>query len=136
MAHTDRKSSIDVKVYLQLGEASAWTLLDNVSDIPDLGGAPEQIEVTAMGDKARKYINGILETDQLEFTCFYEAEKFEAVREGGAGKVGIKIGEKDVVVSGNISASISGFGVGDAISYVLRVSVDEISFTETIEAGK
>ena len=132
MPALQRKSSIDVKVFLQLGEAQGWTELDNVSDIPDLGAAPEQIEVTAIGDTSRKYINGILETDELEFTCFYEADKFEAVREGGAGKIGVKIGEKDIVVKGNITASLSGFGVGDAISYTLRVSVEEISFTETI----
>lgn len=132
MAAEARKSSIDVKVFLQLGEESAWTELDNVSDIPDLGAAPEQIEVTAIGDKARKYINGILETDELEFTCFYEADKFEAVREAKAGQIGVKIGDKDIVVKGQISASLSGFGVGDAISYTLRVAVEEISFTETI----
>lgn len=132
MAAEARKSSIDVKVFLQLGEESTWAELDNVSDIPDLGAAPEQIEVTAIGDKARKYINGILETDELEFTCFYEADKFEAVREAKAGKIGVKIGDKDIVVKGQISASLSGFGVGDAISYTLRVTVEEISFTETI----
>ena len=132
MPAANRKSSTDVKVFLKLGEESTWTELENVSDIPDLGAAPEQIEVTAIGDKARKYINGILETDELEFTCFYEADKFEAVREGGAGKIGVKIGDKDIVVKGNITASLSGFGVGDAISYTLRVSVEEISFKETI----
>ena len=132
MPASNRKSSTDVKVFLKLGEESTWTELDNVSDIPDLGATPEQIEVTAIGDKARKYINGILETDELEFTCFYEADKFEAVREGGAGKIGVKIGDKDIVVKGNITASLSGFGVGDAISYTLRVSVEEISFKETI----
>ena len=132
MAHTNRRSSIDVKVSLKMTGDTEFKPLDNVSDIPDLGAAPEQIEVTAIGDKARKYINGILETDELEFTCFYEADKFEAVREGGAGKIGVKIGDKDIVVKGNITASLSGFGVGDAISYTLRVSVEEISFKETI----
>ena len=135
MAAADRRSSIAVKVEYKLGEGQL-TELTNVSDIPDLGGAPEQIDVTAIGDLRRKFINGIIEQDELEFTCFYEKTAFNAVREGGEGEVVITIysdstketEELKVTVKGEISASLAGFGVGDAINYTMRVAVEDITF--------
>lgn len=132
----NRRSSIAVKVEYKLGAEGPLTELTNVSDIPDLGGSPEQIDVTAIGDLRRKFINGIIEQDELEFTCFYEKEAFNAVREGGAGEVVItiysdsdkKTEELKVTVKGEISASLAGFGVGDAINYTMRVAVEDITF--------
>lgn len=136
MAAKDRRSSIAVKVEYKLGAEGELKELTNVSDIPDLGGTPEQIDVTAIGDLRRKFINGIIEQDELEFTCFYEKAAFDAVREGGAGEVVITIysdsdketAELVVTVKGEISASLAGFGVGDAINYTMRVAVEDIKF--------
>ena len=136
MPASNRKSSIDVKVFLGTvtGEGDALNTtfgseaLDNVSDIPDLGAAPEQIEVTAIGDTARKYIAGILETDELEFTCFYEQEAFETARNAGRAAIKVDIKGYEVIIIGEVSATLSGFGVGDAISYTMKVQVEDIQF--------
>lgn len=136
MPATERKSSINVEVFLgklgEDGESITWepTPLDNVSDIPDLGGNPEQIEVTAIGDKFRRYIDGILEVDELEFTCFYEAAAFKKAQDLGAGAVKVEIdGKTTAIIKGQISAAISGFGVGDAINYTMKVVVEDIEVT-------
>lgn len=146
MPHVNRKSSIDVIVSLKMGEAAGFTQLDNVSDIPDLGGTRENIEVTAIGDDVRKYIAGIREdASELEFTCFYERALFKAVEAGGAGELKIEIGEvtrgKDdqgnetrsiakpeatIIAKGEVSASLAGFGVGDALTYTLKMNVSSI----------
>lgn len=140
MAAEARRSSIDVKVGLFVGEGTpSYIRMDNVSDIPDLQATPEQLEVTAIGDIARKYINGLLETDELEFTCFYEKKAFEDVKDGGAGAIAVQIGKRGkdgvteeitAIIKGQLSASISGFGVGDVINYTLRVAVEEFAWAE------
>lgn len=130
----NRRSSIAVKVEYKIGAAESLTELTNVSDIPDLGGAPEQIDVTAIGDLRRKFINGIIEQDELEFTCFYEEDAFKEAAKGGQGEVVVTIysdnkketEELKVTIKGQISASLAGFGVGDAINYTMRVAVEEI----------
>ena len=141
----NRRSSINAKVFIGKADTAApqdatkgseWSELTNVSDIPDLGGNPEQIDVTAIGDRFRKYIDGILEVDELEFTCFYEADAFEAVKEFGEGHIIVSLytGHRDetqthevsVALSGKISAAITGFGVGDAINYTMKIAVTEV----------
>ena len=152
MAVQARRSSVAVKIDVQLKEKSSVTgatdfssfkTLDNVSDIPDLGGAPEQIDVTAVGDERRKFINGIIEQDELEFTCFYEEKTFDGLREGGLGLIRVAVyasneakeaddegsvagAEMVIWIKGNISVAIAGFGVGDALNYTMRVAVEEL----------
>ena len=126
MAADARKSSIDVKVKLN------GAVLDNVSDIPDLGGTRENIEVTAIGDGTRKYIAGIKEeASELEFTCWYEKKAFEDVKaleaKGEKAKVTIEIGDLPVDIEGFVSAALAGFGVGDALTYTMRVNVSSIT---------
>ena len=142
MPAANRKSSVDVKVFLGTvtgeGKESVPSFgdkaLDNVSDIPDLGAAPEQIEVTAIGDQARKYIAGILETDELEFTCFYEKDAFETARNAGRAAIKVAIDTYEVIIIGEVSATLSGFGVGDAISYTMKVQVEDIQFPAKTQA--
>ena len=126
MAAEARKSSIDVKVFLNGKE------LDNVSDIPDLGGTRENIEVTAIGDDTRKYIAGIKEeASELEFTCWYEEEAFNTVKGGlEDATVKIEIGGLPVEIKGFVSAALAGFGVGDALTYTMRVNVSSITIGE------
>ena len=156
MAVQDRRSSIAVKVEAQLKTASSVKAegtvdfsaklveLDNVSDIPDLGGTPEQLDVTPIGADRRKFINGIIEQDELEFTCFFEANVYNGLIDGGLGLIKITIypshadkeagtnAEMEIWIKGNISVGISGFGVGDALNYTMRVAVEELEFDEAL----
>ena len=159
MAVQDRRSSIGVKVqygtYTVAAESGEKTpalvdkALDNVSDIPDLGGAPEQIDVTAIGDDRRKFIAGIIEQDELEFTCWYEKEIFNTLKDlakpangGHMLKItifhkdasGKEVAEVEVNVYGTISVSLAGFGVGDAITYTMRMSVEDLKISKPAAA--
>lgn len=50
------------------GTTSAYEILCPITDFPDLGGEPEMLQTTTLGDKAHTYIEGIQSMDALTFT--------------------------------------------------------------------
>lgn len=70
------------KTYLMKGTGTGtltWSPIVPIKDFPDLGAAPEQIEVTTLSDPARAYIEGIENTEQKSFTCNYNATDYATV---------------------------------------------------------
>lgn len=69
------------KTFLMHGTTSSstttYTQLVPIKDFPDLGGAPEQIEVTTLGDKQRRYVPGIEANSQMTFTANYTIDEYE-----------------------------------------------------------
>ena len=57
------------------GGASFAKLLD-ITSIPDLGGAPDQIDVTTLSDIQTRNINGIQSVSALEFGAWYDKDKY------------------------------------------------------------
>ena len=67
-------------VTLKWGEASAsLTKKVDIKNFPDLGGAPELIEVTTLSDPMQVFINGIQSAREMAFTCNYTKDDFETV---------------------------------------------------------
>lgn len=80
--------------YLMLGSGTGtitWSNLCPIKDFPDLGAAPEPIEVTSLSDYARAYIEGIENSEQKAFTCNYDPTVYATVQ-------GMKGTEKDIAV--------------------------------------
>lgn len=50
------------------GSTTAYEILCPITDFPDLGGEPEMLQTTTLGDKAHTYIEGIQSMDALTFT--------------------------------------------------------------------
>lgn len=48
--------------------------IDYLMEVPELGGEPEQVEVTTLQDGTRKYIPGIKDPGDLEFNFLYDNE--------------------------------------------------------------
>lgn len=70
------------KTYLMKGTGSGtitWSKLVDIKDFPDLGAAPEPIEVTSLSDPARAYIEGIENSEQKSFTCNYDATAYGTI---------------------------------------------------------
>lgn len=53
--------------YLKV-KATDYEILCPITDFPDLGGEPEMLQTTTLGDKAHTYIEGIQSMDALTFT--------------------------------------------------------------------
>jgi hypothetical protein len=53
-------------------ETPVWTKLYDLQDVPQLGAAPELVEVTTLQNTSRRYINGIKDYGELAFTFLYD----------------------------------------------------------------
>lgn len=62
----------DTTLSYQAAGGSTWTELDYLLEVPELGGEPEQIDVTTMKDAVRKYIPGIKDLGDLAFQFLYD----------------------------------------------------------------
>ena len=53
-----------------------FSKLIDITSIPDLGGAPDQIDVTTLSDLQTRNINGIQSVSALEFGAWYDKDKY------------------------------------------------------------
>lgn len=64
--------SIGTKLSYSAVPATTYTDLPDLQDIPELGGAPDKVEVTTLADSTRRYINGLVDYGDLQFTFLYD----------------------------------------------------------------
>ena len=106
------------------GEASSYTALTNLQEIPDLGGSAESIEITTLADAAHVYTDGLLDYgDSLDFKFLYDKTQFTALNAlEGAPSWQVKLPDgATCVFSGACSAKLDGVGVASALAYTLSI---------------
>ncbi len=98
--------------------------LTNLSEIPDLGGEVEAIEVTNLSDGAHRYIDGLKNYgDSLEFKFYYEGAQFETLN-GLTGSTEWKVTLPDGAscsFGGSSSVKLDGVGMGAVLMYTLAI---------------
>lgn len=52
--------------------ATTYTVIPDLQEIPELGGSVDKVEVTTLADASRRYVNGLLDYGDLEFTFLYD----------------------------------------------------------------
>ena len=104
-----------------------------VSEIPDLGAVPEQIDVTTLCDEMRHYIPGVQDTGALEFKAFYTPEDYTTLSalKGvdtpyavwfGAGSNGQPDGHNGKFsFSGDLRVTVDGGGVNDPVTMTVTI---------------
>lgn len=104
-----------------------------ISEFPNLGSAPEQIDVTTLCDTMRHYIPGVQDTGSLEFKAFYTPEAYTTLSAlAGADTPyavwfgGDASGEPDghngkFSFSGDLRVSVDGGGVNDPVSMTITI---------------
>lgn len=121
--------------------ATAYTKLVDIKSYPDLGGTPEQIDVTTLSDTIRKNVNGVQELDSFEFTANYDKADYTTLKgiSGehefsvwfGANSTGApdgSLGKFDF--SGELSVYVTGGGVNEARDMNIAIALSsEISFS-------
>ena len=119
---------ITLSYFLGTTEATQWTELTNLQEIPELGGEAEAIEVTTLADAAHMYTNGILNYgDSLGFKFLYEAEQFQFLgtlkdSEPGAIQWQVKLPDGTTCeFTGVCSVKLDGVGVNAALTYTLAI---------------
>lgn len=78
----EKKAISTYGVTLKWGSSSETTTKKvDIKNFPDIGGAPELIEVTTLSDAMQAFINGIQTAGEMAFTCNYTKDIFETVDE-------------------------------------------------------
>lgn len=107
-------------IKLYMGEVE----LENLQEIPELGGDAEAIEITTLADPAHMYTDGILNYgDSLAFKFLYAKEQFttlSAVAEAAEWRVELPDGAT-CSFSGTCSVKLDGVGVNAALTYTLSI---------------
>ena len=100
------------------------TELEDLQEIPELGGEAEAIEITTLADAAHMYTDGILNYgDSLAFKFLYSKEQFatlSAVDGAESWKVELPDGST-CSFSGTCSVKLDGVGVNAVLTYTLSI---------------
>lgn len=101
-----------------------------VKSIPALGSDPEKVEVTHLGSERKSYIEGIPDTENLEFAIVYQSKNFADIHQLVADKTPKKwtITFPDGMKStftGTASYKFDGVEVNGALGYSLVIVVSE-----------
>lgn len=66
------------QTYLMFSEdGTDYEKLVDVKEIPDLGKAPDTVDITTLSDAQKRYLQDILDTGQLEFTANYDLADYK-----------------------------------------------------------
>ena len=101
------------------------TELENLQEIPELGGDSEAIEITTLADAAHMYTNGIKNYgDTLSFKFLYEKAQFNTLANAGDTEDSWKVELPDGTAcsfTGTSSVKLDGVGVNAALTYTLGI---------------
>jgi hypothetical protein len=117
------------------GESTFVKLID-VTSVPTLLGAPEQIDITTLSDNHFRNMNGLQAAETLEFGAWYTKEDFkklDAIAQADLLKEDSELdtyqvwfGENGIKGKfewqGRLSVSVSGFGVNEADPMTVTIS--------------
>lgn len=74
-------STIGTKLgYKLTAVATEYVNAPYLQEVPELGAAPEQIDVTVLTDTIRKNVPGVQDLGDLAFTFIYDKDTFQALK--------------------------------------------------------
>lgn len=111
--------------------------LTDMLSFPDLGGDTDQVETTTLDNANRTYIPGLKDYGDFEFEFNYEKTQYQKLdtaakaNEASEWSIEFPTGES-FTFSGVPSVRINGVGIGEVITYTLKIS---LSSDVTFSAG-
>lgn len=124
-------------LYRKANGQSTFKKVCDITSVPDLGGAPEQIDITTLSDRKQKNMNGIQTVSSHEFGAWYDSEVYDelqAIQEADYDKTSVSeldtyqiwIGEDGVggkfEWQGRLSVYVGGYESNAAIPMTITVS--------------
>lgn len=67
-------------LYRKANGTSTFVKLTDITSVPDLGGAPEQIDITTLSDRKQKNMNGIQSVSSHEFGAWYDDAVYDELQ--------------------------------------------------------
>lgn len=111
-------------ITLSYKKDAGFVALENLQEIPDLGGEVEAIEITTLADSAHMYTDGLKNYgDSLAFKFLYEGEQFNTLGAlTGATEWQVELPDgATCTFSGSSSVKLDGVGVNAALTYTLSI---------------
>lgn len=123
-------STIGTHLMYAEGTATALTELCKIKDFPELGDAVENIEVTDLTDKVRRFIPGVQGNGNKSFTANYTQDGYTKIKalKGKALKIGVYLGDnngsagKFVCAEAYVDVRKSGGAVNGAQDMIIDVT--------------
>ena len=115
--------------YKASSSATSYTDVANIFSFPDLGGDFDKVEITNLADGSRRYLKGLVDYGDLEFEAYYTTAGFTALKalDTAGASVDWQIELPDdskFTFSGVPSVALAGGGVGDALTYTIKIALD------------
>lgn len=120
----------DTTLTMKTDGSSTFEEIEGLQAVPEVGGDPEQVDVTTLKDANKKYINGIQDMDSLEFTYLYDKTAFttlKAVQTSGK-EADFKLTYPDGAVcsfTGGVTVKMGSGEVNGAYQFTLAVTVSD-----------
>lgn len=114
-------------------ETPVWTKLYDLQDVPQLGAAPELVEVTTLQNTSRRYINGIKDYGELAFTFLYDnasaTSSYRVLRglEVAGSVVNFKLAlpdETEFAFAGLISTAMNAIAINAPLTFTMNLALN------------
>ncbi|EOH94845.1 phage tail tube protein [Enterococcus pallens] len=118
------------KLGYKSGGGATYTDVKGLQTTPELGGDPEQVEVTDLSDSKKRYISGLQDVDTLEFTVLYDSAVFgalEALQSNDTTadwELAFPDGSK-FTFKGQLTIKMGGAEVNGALAFTLSIVVSD-----------
>lgn len=119
--------------YKTADAGDTYTKIAGLQEFPDIGGAPEQIDITTLDDAMMHYMNGLKDAGSMEFTFLYD--KNDTANSNFQVLCGLEDAGKAVDWelklptgtkfhwNGEVAVTLSGTGVNDALHFVANIGI-------------
>lgn len=121
-------STEGVKISVSDSASGTFVEIPDLQEVPEMGGDPEQIDVTTLKDKVKRSIPGIKDLGDLSFTFLYDKENFLELNEklDPKAKYYWKVEFSDGLVmsfEAIPNLKLAGGGVNAALTYSINMSL-------------
>lgn len=119
-------------ITLSYKSGEEFVVLEDLQEVPDLGGETETVEVTTLKDGAKRYIKGLVDYGELEFGFLYGNEinsSFKVLKglEDAGEPVDFKVTLPDstaISFSAEVSLKINAASVSEAITFAATLALN------------
>lgn len=118
-------ATIGITLSYKAASGSSFTSIENVLEIPELGGDVDKIETTTLKSTAHEYIPGLRNNgDNIGIKCLYVKDEYDAVR-ALSGECDWKVEFPDgngFEWKGTPSVKLDAISVGGYLSYTVNIA--------------
>ena len=119
--------------YKKSGAGDTYTKIAGLKSIPDIGGAPEQLDITTFDDAMMHYMNGLKDVGSMEFVFLFDGDdnansnfqtlcKLEDAGEVVSWQIKLPTGTK-FHWDGEIAVTLNGAGINEPLNFTANVGV-------------